>query len=564
MTRLFTAALAASLLALTTVPAAAQDLGALDAVVSDIDKKSAERRFPTITSDGRTGDTGWRVVLQTGNCCENYVTTTADGRLIDFGGSYANFSDDRGATWKQAAPVVPYISGEGAVVTAPNGDILGVGWDPYSGDRLQAFKYEAATKKWRYKDIALHQPFYDREWIGVVPGPITLPTGETVPYVSFIRGAYPNKDLYLMSSDGLTYVQSPGGQIALTTSDLQALPVQADATFDWIQPNTESTFTALGAGRALSGPGYLKNGYTVFDPESFMWETYAPESGGPQGLVQSDSRGRLHDVVPGDSTFTYRMSDDGGATWQETKVPLGGNITIENIDYRVHAGLGIAAVGLHTHDEAAKSDRDLLYKLDVTGDSARVTRVHQVGLADVNGSSGVTADIRFDFETVALFPDGRAVLSFYDTKTESVPAIAIERDTDLPGEPDAPPVPGGIGGTGDPGSPVVPVATPAPAAPAATPAPAAPAPSRLALTLKGRRNGRRATLSGVVKPAFAGITVLIERKAGKRWIKVTRTQTDAAGRFRAVRTVTRGARLRAVVRGSAERPGATSRIVRLR
>lgn len=29
---------------------------------------------------------------------------------------------------------------------APGGDLVGVGWDPYSGDRLQSFLYEAGTK----------------------------------------------------------------------------------------------------------------------------------------------------------------------------------------------------------------------------------------------------------------------------------------------------------------------------------------------------------------------------------------------------------------------------------
>jgi len=53
----------------------------------------------------------------------------------------------------------------------------------------------------------------------------------------------------------------------------------------------------------------------------------------------------------------------------------------------------------------------------------------------VDGSSGVGADVRFDFETVAIFPDGRVAMSFYDTTTadnttERIrPALAIELET---------------------------------------------------------------------------------------------------------------------------------------
>lgn len=51
------------------------------------------------SGDDRTATATWRVVQATGNCCENYVTTSREGRLYDFGGTYVNYSDDRGVTW---------------------------------------------------------------------------------------------------------------------------------------------------------------------------------------------------------------------------------------------------------------------------------------------------------------------------------------------------------------------------------------------------------------------------------------------------------------------------------
>src|SRR5687768_4082068 len=88
---------------------------------------------PKKTGDERSGTTNWRIVKETGNCCENYLTVTAQGRLFDFGGSYLNYSDDRGLTWNSVRPLEPLVNGEGAVALAPDGDVVGVEWDPYSG-----------------------------------------------------------------------------------------------------------------------------------------------------------------------------------------------------------------------------------------------------------------------------------------------------------------------------------------------------------------------------------------------------------------------------------------------
>jgi hypothetical protein len=76
-----------------------------------------------------------------------------------------------------------------------------------------------------------------------------------------------------------------------------------------------------------------------------------------------------------------------------------------------------------------------LFKLDISGRSPRLTRLYEVGLGDVNGSSGVGADVRFDFETVTIMPDGRVAMSFYDTTTMAgggvQPALALEGETTL-------------------------------------------------------------------------------------------------------------------------------------
>jgi hypothetical protein len=139
----------------------------IEATTVPIHREVVTRKYQSVdhgsqpgSADDRTGTTKWRVVASTGNCCENYLTTSKQGRLFDFGGTYLHFSDDRGLTWKQVEPLTPLITGEGTIAVAPNGDIIGIGWDPYSGDHLQAYKYEAFSGKWWYDELPLHQPFY--------------------------------------------------------------------------------------------------------------------------------------------------------------------------------------------------------------------------------------------------------------------------------------------------------------------------------------------------------------------------------------------------------------------
>lgn len=385
----------------------------------------------------------------TGNCCENYVTVSSQGRLLDFGGTYVNFSDDRGQTWRQVRPQTPLVNGEGSIVNAPDGDVLGVGWDPYSGDHLQSYKYEADTGQWRYDELPVHQPFYDREWLAVVPGPVTI-DGTTYPWVSLLKGGFPSKEVWYYSTDGLdyTHVTSKFVEQMLSGATTPAyLDTTAEASHDWTQPNTNGAMTPLGGGDALAAPDQGDQWYHL-DGQTFGWSGFSyPDGTTPEGIHQVDSAGRLHEVVrkPGDGAFAYRVSDDGGRSWRSTTVSLPANHVIEEIDFRANAAAGVAAVGIHGHDNTEDADQDLAYKLDISRPRPRLARSYEVGLGDVNGASGVGEDVRFDFETVGIFPDGRIVLSFYDSTTTTdgdvQPALAIEQNTTL-GERVPPPDPG--------------------------------------------------------------------------------------------------------------------------
>jgi hypothetical protein len=424
--------------------------GGLPARVTVVSPPVSEAMFSSVDhgktakpSDDRYARTSWRVIEETGNCCENYVTINAQGQLFDFGGTYIYVSNDRGLTWLRVEPLTPLVNGEGAIVAAPGGDILGIGWDPYSGDHLQAFKYEGTTGQWLFSEMPLHQPFYDREWIAVVPGPITI-GGQTHEYVAFVKGATPWKEVWFYSTDGINYVDvtSKAAEQTLTGAAASgALPTGTGAINDWAQANSNGAMYNLGGGDLLA-EGDLLTTWSLFDGQTFSWSAYADPAIGPVGRYQVDSAGRIHNVVPSTNgnSFDYRMSANGGLSWQSTTVELPRYHSFEEWDFRANLAAGVAAVAVHAQDRLDGNDQDLAYKFDISGTAPRLVRSYTLGLGDVNSEAGVGNDVRMDFETIGIFPDGRIVLSFIDSTTtrpgrtggDSIaPALAIELSTEV-------------------------------------------------------------------------------------------------------------------------------------
>lgn len=389
--------------------------------------------YPVYAPDGeQIGTTAWRVVRSTGNCCENHLGATKTGRLLDFGGAYLNFSDDKGLTWKRVRPAEPLVGPEGTVVNAPGGDIVGVTWDPYTGDRVLAFKMDGATGMWEYMYTALHTPFYDREWIAVIPGPHTI-AGQTFPYITVIRGGFPSKAVWYYSLDGLHYAIASNKVLAsLVGGSANAwLPSAPDPEADWIQPISESTISPLIGGGALArSADALDQGWYHLAKSSMLWSRFKLGDGSelPQGRLVQDSRGWSHLVSIVDGEVTYRLSQDGGRTWSTATTSLPANHRVEDWDLRANGALGLTAVAVHAHDDVRNVDQDLVMRFATVCGAPELVRTHFVGKGDTNAAGSFGASIRFDFATTAILPDGTIATSLLDSAHLS-PALAVELGT---------------------------------------------------------------------------------------------------------------------------------------
>lgn len=408
----------------------------LPATVQNASFQKQTISYPVLAPTGeQIGTTAWRVVRGTGNCCENHLGATGDGRLLDFGGAYLNFSDDQGLTWKQVRPVEPLVGPEGTVVNAPGGDIVGVTWDPYTGDRVLAFKMDGATGMWEYMYTALHTPFYDREWIAVIPGPHTI-AGQTFPYITVIRGGYPSKAVWYYSLDGLHYAIASNKSLSqLVGGDTNAwLPSSPDPEADWTQPISESTITPLIGGGALARAADTLDiappEWWRLSPGSMLWQHFRLGDGSelPRGRLAMDSRGWAHLVNANEGAVTYRLSQDGGRTWTSATAALPPSHTVENWDLRANGALGVSSVAIHAHNDASGNDQDLVMRFATVCGAPELIRTHLVGKGDTNAGIGLGASIRFDFATTAILPDGRIATSLLDSAHLS-PALAMEIET---------------------------------------------------------------------------------------------------------------------------------------
>jgi hypothetical protein len=413
--------LASVALVISMLPVGAGPLDAV-ALVLGAETATTTRSYPTIDADGAPGPMkAWRVSSGSGNCCENYLTATADGMLVNAGGGI-RFSRDGGVTWKKViSPLGPASEGEGAVVAAPGGDVVAVGWNPYGGDRLQSFKYEAATDRWLTAEVPLHLPFFDRPWIGVMPGPFTI-DGRAVPYVTLLRGAWPSKDLWMMSTDGLHYERfgNPGLEGRLGPTATVATGPLAD--LDVIQPHGSAQMTPLSFGGLARGP----NCALPVLGEGATWGCGPPVHEIRQAdQVLTDARGWLHAFTLDGRFLRYEISDDGGDTWRTQLRPLTEDLSSDaSWDAKVSATAGIAAIAYHARSRSG--DRDVVFRWDISTIDAPYLGMLHVGAGDLwFGGSITSTGPRYDFTSLAILPDGKIAVSFGDSEFQR-PAIAIE------------------------------------------------------------------------------------------------------------------------------------------
>jgi len=377
----------------------------------------------------QTGTAKWHWTPTGGNCCEVYVTSTAQGHLLEYGGSYPYVSRDKGKSWKQVAFTTPLYNGEGAMVAGPNGDLFGVGWDVYTGDHLQGVRYTAATKTWEVAEAPLKTPVFDREWITYAKGPFLDELGEKVPFITLVRGGTATKAVELIATDGLSYTTPTWPNLDVRQGSEPRffdIKVVKEPAADHWQPNPDTFTLPLNAGGVLlrnNSADDLGADAAWLNPSTLRWEAVRLAFR-PTGTVRQDSRGWLTMVTQRGSELTLGLSRDGGRSWKQTELVLPAHVSriadsADFYDVKVNGKLGQAVVATRANDRQGRG-QDVVWRVDVRSAQPKVTKVYAVGLGNAPTAVGLVAGLaadRFDFPSVALLPDGRIAVSFQDATT---------------------------------------------------------------------------------------------------------------------------------------------------
>lgn len=443
-----------------------------DAVVEPFDAPVKEASFRTFDGSGRPlAQTRWRIVKGTGNDRENYLASTGQGLLLDFGGEWLRFSDDEGKTWSSVLPTEDfsdYWSYEGSVATAPGGDVVAAGQDAVLDGvfRAMTFKYEAAPDKWFFSLAESSSPIMDRPAIGVVPGPLNV-GGTMVPYISVLRGGVLlTKSYWSYSLDGLNYDLVNSRLLDSVTSRVNREPLQVDKwdELDWLQSHDLIGIAPLGRGQALAERPSIGAFDTeshaprgIFDAATLRWRPHEFDVGGPpqtsvsncvdgvayppcmasEGRTLADSRGNLHHISYGDDgVIGYWFSRDGGATWDKTTTPLLEGFSAPfnaelSKSFKVSGKHYTTALVVHAIDsEEPLVTQDLVYVFSFRNGLPRVRRIYALGNGDYSCFPGGTnarlvAEGACDFPSITFVRSGRIAASFTDSDHRE-PAIAIQ------------------------------------------------------------------------------------------------------------------------------------------
>lgn len=469
---------AVTLLPATTIgrPAGARIPVRFDAMIEPFEEASVEEiAFPTFDAQGRKlKATRFRVVSGTGNDRENYLASTEAGMLLDFGGEWLRFSEDEGQTWFSVLPAPElrdWWSYEGAVATAPGGDVVAAGQDALVSGVFRAltFKYEAGVDKWIYSMAESSSPFLDRPAIGVLPGPFEI-AGMTVPYVSVLRGGFfSTKSYWTYSLDGLNY-DLANSRFADTATGLGSsgpLDVEPWAELDWIQPHELIGLAPYGPSKVLAERPSIGAFDTeshaprsILDPSTFRWRAHEFPKDGPQqttatecaetvsfsclaseGRTLGDSKGNLHHVSLQKDRLVYLFSRDGGETWSSSETPLLDGYSVQKSNSELYKSVKVSGaentsvVVVHAiKSQDPLTTKDLVYRFSFRGGHPKVNKIHVLGRGDFSclvggvSVSGGKPQASCDFPSITLLEGGRFAVSFTDA-THREPAVAIELES---------------------------------------------------------------------------------------------------------------------------------------
>ena len=398
------------------------------------------------------GNSSWAVFgnEEGGNCCEHYLAGTKEGWIVNFGGEYPTWSEDRGHTWNEYVPGIfsqigclepkPTVPGqeglgEGSIVQATNGDLISMGWFPYpstsGADQFYAFLYDADTQEWNWCFNRTPEPFYDRSWQVEVIGPINGGIYGNGEYASIVISNFWHQVQNIggqISTDGLNYdyFSFPDRDASLDIIEVDLTAEMLGEEWDFTKPHKEMRAFPVPSG-GLYFPNYFIDGRDAYVDTSLNWWSATTLNGLslPSEYCAIDSSTALHCVLADDNVIQHLLSWDGGETWENNTYDLKNQTSgIEEWEFHSNGIHDLFVLNVR-YQSSEGPDIDIAWHVRDYSESLIPDVKTYLGQGDLDSTSGAGADIRFDFASMGILPDGGSFIAYHDS-TDPDPLFGLE------------------------------------------------------------------------------------------------------------------------------------------
>ena len=325
--------------------------------------------------------------------------------------------------------------GEGSIVQATNGDLISMGWFPYpsasGADQFYAFLYDAEDEEWSWCFNRTPEPFYDRSWQVEVIGPINGGIYGNGDYASLVISNFWHQVQNVggqISTDGLNYDYFPFPDRDGTLDSIEVNLKSADLGPEWdfTKPHKEMRSFPVPSG-GLYFPNYFIDGTDAFLDSSLNWWSATNENGSslPSEYCSFDSSGALHCVIAEGTLVSHLLSWDGGENWENNTYDLSDSASsIEEWEYHSNGVHDLFVLNVR-YQSSSGPDVDVAWHVRGFSESIIPDSMTYIGQGDLDSTSGAGADIRFDFASMGILPDGGSFIAYHDS-TDPDPLFAVE------------------------------------------------------------------------------------------------------------------------------------------
>ena len=174
-------------------------------------------------------------------------------------------------------------------------------------------------------------------------------------------------------------------------------------------------------------PNYFIDGTDAFLDTSLNWWSATNENGSslPSEYCSFDSSGALHCLIAEGTLVSHLLSWDGGENWENNTYDLSDSASsIEEWEYHSNGVHDLFVLNVR-YQSSSGPDVDVAWHVRGFSESIIPDSMTYIGQGDLDSTSGAGADIRFDFASMGILPDGGSFIAYHDS-SDPDPLFAVE------------------------------------------------------------------------------------------------------------------------------------------